>query len=353
MTQDRLLELLRQLLPAHSPGGEEGEVTRLLTPYFEKYCRDVRQDSAENLIGTIAGRGERPPMIVAAHKDEVGMIVKRVEADGLLRVEALGGVPPWKYGEGAVDLLTPTGTLPGVMSVGSLHTTAESPRVEAARENPLDWPMVRVFTGQSREKLERQGVYAGTRLCVARHRKGPLLMGDYVCGIGLDDKAALAVMLETMRALHEGERPAGDVHFVATSTEEQMGCGGTVVAHRLCVETMLALEIGPVAPEYGLELDGRPIIWYSDSTLTYTKSFCDELAALCTRLGFGCQRAVYGHAGSDASCARAAGQVGRVACLAFPGTNTHGFEIAPVQGLLNLYATLLAYLRGAEAGGQG
>jgi putative aminopeptidase FrvX len=346
MKRDCLLDLLRQLLPAHSPGGEESEVDRILLPYFRDYCQNVHQDAAENIIGFLRGTGKRPGIIVTAHKDELGMIVKRVEPDGALRVEALGGVPPWKYGEGPVDILTPKGVVAGVMSVGSLHTTEETPLVEQAREKPLDWPMVRVFTGCTPEELQETGVGAGTRLALSRDRKGPLLLKDCVCGFGLDDKAAIAVMLDAMRELGQGPPPPQDVYFVASSTEEQMGCGATVVAGELPVETMLALEIGPVAKEYGLELDGRPIIWYRDSTVTYTKSFCDELAAVGEGLGVGVQKAVYGHAGSDASCARSSGQVGRVACLSFPAINTHGYEVAPVEGILNMQRILVAYLRG-------
>jgi putative aminopeptidase FrvX len=148
-----------------------------------------------------------------------------------------------------------------------------------------------------------------------------------------------------MRELAAGSPPPGDLYFVASSTEEQMGCGATVVANRLPAEAMLALEIGPVAEEYGLKLDERPILWYRDSTAVYTKSFCDELAAVAGRLGIGIQKAVYGHAGSDASCARSAGQVGRVACLSFPALNTHGYEVAPVAGILNMHRILVEYLR--------
>jgi putative aminopeptidase FrvX len=346
MNQDRLLELLRELLPAHSPGGDEGEVDRILLPYFRDYCQEVRQDAAENIIGRLRGTGQRPAVIVTAHKDELGMIVKRIEADGSLRVEALGGIPPWKYGEGPVDILAPGGVLRGVMSAGSLHTTEETPLVEQARDKPLGWPMIRVFTCRTREELEGLGVGAGTRLVVSRERKGPLLLGNCVCGFGLDDKAGVAVMLEAMRELAHGPPPPQDIYFVSSSTEEQMGCGATVVAGDLPVDTMLALEIGPVAEEYGLELDEQPIVWYRDSTVTYTKSFCDELVAIGERLGTGSQRAVYGHAGSDASCARSSGQAGRVACLSFPAINTHGYEVAPIGGILNMHRILVEYLRG-------
>jgi putative aminopeptidase FrvX len=345
VNQESLLQILRELLPAHSPGGDEGEIDRILLPRFRECCQDVEQDAAENIVGVIRGAGERPPHLVAAHKDELGMIVKRIEPDGLLRVQEIGGAYPWKYGEGMVDILAPGGVIQGVMGIGSLHTTEETPSVERARTAALEWSMVRVFTRRTREELEALGVGPGTRVVVARERKAPVLLRDCVCGYAIDDKAALAVMLDAMQQLAAGQLPPGDIYFAATSTEEQSGLGAPALARRLPVESMLALEIGPVEPEYGLELDDRPIIWYKDRLVTYTKSFCDELVAVGARIGIGTQRAVYSRAVTDASACRQTGQVGRVAVLSFPTLNSHGYEVAPVEGILNMSRLLLAYLR--------
>lgn len=332
-------------MAAHSPGGDEGEIDRVLLPHFRECCQEVHQDAAENLVGLIRGTGDRPPLLVAAHKDELGMIVKRVEPDGTLRVQEIGGAFPWKYGEGLVDLLVPGGTVQGVLCVGSAHTTEETPAVEQARHRALEWSMVRIFTRRTPEELEALGVGAGTRVVVARERKAPVMLRDCVCGYALDDKAALAVMLDAMRQLSTGPRPTRDLYFAATSVEEQSGVGATVVAQRLPVDSMLALEIGPVEPEYGLQLDGRPIVWYKDRLITYSKAFCDELVALGARIGTGDQRAVYSRAVTDASVSRVAGHVGRIAVLSFPVLNSHGYEVAPVEGILNLSRLLLAYLR--------
>jgi putative aminopeptidase FrvX len=348
VNQESLLQWLRELLPAHSPGGDEGEIDRILLPNFRECCQDVHQDSAENLIGVIRGAGDRPPLLVAVHKDELGMIVKRIEPDGALRVQEIGGAFPWKYGEGLVDVLTPDGVVQGVMGVGSCHTTEETPSVEQARMRALEWSMVRVFTRRTREQLEGMGVGPGTRVVIARDRKGPVLLRDCVCGYGIDDKAALAVMLDAMQQLAAGPPPSGDIYFAATSTEEQSGLGAPVAARRLPVESMLALEIGPVEPEYGLSLDGRPIIWYKDRLVTYTKSFCDELVTVGARIGIDTQKAVYSRAVTDAAACRQTGQVGRVAVLSFPTLNSHGYEVAPVEGILNMSRLLLAYLTGEE-----
>jgi putative aminopeptidase FrvX len=345
VTESRLLELLRLLLPAHSPGGDEGEIDAILLPRFRDCLVDVEQDGAGNIVGRLPGRGEAPPLLVAAHKDELGLIVKRVESDGSLRVQEIGGVTAWKYGEGMMDILADSGIVPGVMSVGSMHTSAETTRVEYCREHPMDWSAVRIETRRSPAELDALGVFPGTRVLVARHRKQPILWNDCVCGYAIDDKAAVALMMETARELAAGPQPPQDIYFAATAMEEQVCGAASVLAGRLPVDTFLALEIGPVAEEYGLRLDDRPIVWYKDRITTYTKSFCDDLVAVGRRLGFGCQRAVYTRGATDASAARQAGTVGRVAVLSHPTMNSHGYEVAPIGGILNMQRLLVEYLR--------
>src|SRR5206468_4080654 len=106
---------------------------------------------------------------------------------------------------------------------------------------------------------------------------------------------------------------------------------------RLPAETLLALEVGPVAEEYGVQNNEQPVVWYRDRIATYTKSLCDELVRLADGLGFGAQRAVYSRAATDASTAREHGQVGRIACIGFPAENTHGYELACLAGIENTY----------------
>jgi putative aminopeptidase FrvX len=147
-----------------------------------------------------------------------------------------------------------------------------------------------------------------------------------------------------MEAMAAGRRPKGDVYFVATSGEEMLSGSSSFAAGRIPADTLLALEVGPVAEEYSVRNNPQPVVWYKDRIATYTKSLCDELAQLADELGFGAQRAVYSRAGTDASTARQHGQVGRIACLAFPVENTHGYELACLQGIENLYQLTLAWL---------
>lgn len=180
---------------------------------------------------------------------------------------------------------------------------------------------------------------------MARSRKQPVWVGDCICGYALDDKAALAVMLLVMAELAGGSTPPPqDLYFAATSIEEQMSRAAAFAAAHLPVHSMLAPEIGPVEPEYDLELSSSPIVWYKDRLGGYSKPMCDRLVKLGESIGTGCQRAFYSRAATDASGARLAGAVGEVSVLSFPALNSHGYEMAPIGGLRNMQRLLLAYV---------
>jgi putative aminopeptidase FrvX len=306
----------------------------------------------ETLVGFVAGRGLAPPILVQALKDEISTLVTRIDPTGVLHLDALGGAHAWKYGEGPVEILGDRGPVPGILGVGSAHTTAESAAVEQARAKPLEWPMVHVTTRLSAAELDERGVHIGSRVVPHRDRKRPFLLEDCVAGYALDDKAALAVIVAMMEAMAAGRRPKGDVYLVATVGEEMLSGSASFVAGRLPADTLLALEVGPVAEEYAVRNSEQPVIWYKDRVGTYTKAICDELARLADSLGFGAQRAVYSRAATDASTARQHGQVGRIACLGFPAENTHGYEIACLRGIENLYHLTMAWLCGLPDGEQ-
>jgi len=124
LTRESLLSLLQELLVTHSTVGDEGELDAVLAPYFERCCDETRVICGETLVGRVAGLGPAPAIQVLAHKDEISTIVKRIDADGVLHLDSLGGAHAWKYGEGPVEVLGDRQTVPGILGVGSAHTTA-------------------------------------------------------------------------------------------------------------------------------------------------------------------------------------------------------------------------------------
>ncbi|MBK37170.1 MAG: peptidase M42 [Gemmatimonadetes bacterium] len=338
-----LLNDVEALMLAHAPPGGEGEVTDYVHNSFSKLNLDVTIDAAGNTVAAIPGGGSGDPVAVTAHKDEIAMMIRRVESDGRLRVRPLGGLHPWAIGETPVEILGARDTVPGVLSIGSKHVSSDSPAARVKSGKPLDWELMWIETKLSTEALSRAGVRVGTRVVLDRDRKKAKRIGEFVCGYNLDCRAGIAILLGTARALQETP-PCRDVYLVVSSEEEVGAFGAIHAAGRLPVDEVIALDIAPVAEEYQMINNGSPVLLHADSQGLYHQPTLEKLHDRAEQLGFGSQAAVVTSYGSDASIAKKAGGAGRAVCLAYPGENTHGYEICSIEGIVNTARLLESYL---------
>ena len=143
--------------------------------------------------------------------------------------------------------------------------------------------------------------------------------------------------------------PAGDVYLVA-SAEEEIGAQGVQFSVRnLPVETLVAVDVAPVAEEYQTRNGADPVLLCKDEAGVYHQGIIDHLVRLSEDLDFDVQLAVVTSYGSDASVAHASGAIARSVLIGYPTDNTHGFEICHVDGLVNTARLLLAYLWNRDA----
>ena len=345
MDREEMLALLSRLIACQSPAGEENEIDDLVRREFAKAGVKVWQDDATNIYAHLPGSG--PKVMVCAHKDELGMAITGIREDGRLQVENCGGSRPWKYGEGPIDVIADDGTLlRGILSVGSVHTnTGFVPELDRSRA--LTWDLVTVFTGFGRDELLARGVHVGSRAVVARERKQLQRLGSYIASFALDDRMGLTTVIT---ALHEMARsssawPEGhpDLYFVATHGEEIGFFGAMRAAQLLRPDVCVAIDTSPVAHGTPLVVDERPVIWYRERAY-HNKAECDRLLHLANGLGFGAQPCLYAASGSDAGRVKDAGLAGRTVCFGFARDNSHGFEIAHQDAIVNVTRLLLEYL---------
>ena len=345
MNRDEMLALLSELVACHSPPGEEREIDSVLQREFKATGAPVWSDETGNLYARLAGSG--PKVMICAHKDEIGMIVTEVQDDGRLGVQNCGGSRPWKYGEGPVDLITDDGqTLRGILSVGSVHTRT-GPVRELDTTRPLTWDLLTIFTGSTPDDLEDAGIHVGSRAVVARERKQLQRLGRYIASFALDDRMGLVSLIAALREMSRrttriSDNPL-DLYFVATHGEEIGMLGAVRAAQLLQPDLCIALDTSPVAHGTPLIVDARPVVWYGERAY-HNKADCDKLLALARELGFGAQACVYAASGSDAGRLKQAGLAGRTVCFGYPRENSHGFEIAHADSLVNVSELLLAYL---------
>ncbi len=361
--------LLQELLWAYGPCGQEDAVREVCARELQPLVDDMWTDDAGNLIGYISASdssgndaaepahphrsastaGPSTATRVVAHMDELSMLVKRIEPDGSLHVTQLGTMYPGNFGLGPVVVLGEHETFTAVLTVGSEHTTKESPRIWETKpdhgDKALDWQHVYVFTGRSPEDLAAAGVHAGTRVCVDRSKRTLIEFGDYLGCYFLDDRAAVTALLRAARLLRErGQRPADDVYLVFTTNEEIGGVGGSYASASLPGRLTLALEVGPTEQEYATSVTGGPIIGYSDALCVYDKDIADRLMTIATDRQLAPQAAVLGAFESDASHAKASGLTPCAGLLCLPTLSTHGFEVIARSAIASMAVIIVDFL---------
>lgn len=326
------LKLLEEFVAIPGPPGQEEEIRAAV----ERHVISLGMTSRTDAKGNLLVGSETPRIVVTAHLDEVAMIVRRVEDDGRLAVGPLGGLFPWKIGEGPVRVLSRE-AVDGALSFGSIHTADKGSAVRKADGAAIDWDMARVLTGLSRDKLLAVGVRPGTRVVIHPSRRSVTHLGDLVGSFFLDDRGDLVSWLLALEALGEVD----GVLFAATAAEEVGGEGALYLLQEHRPEICIALELGPNAPDAPVKVIAEPTVWATDSYSTMSAADGDLIAAL----GLAVQFQALSRGGSDASCAASHGLCARPFTLGLPMENSHGFEIMHPGAIGSLAELVVALVR--------
>lgn len=341
--REEIIKLLDKLLITHSPGGWEHEMDEIVKEHLSRYADEIHHDPHGNIYVNFQGREDGHLTLVSAHKDELSTMVRKIDDDGKMWLEPLCSFSPAKYGEGPFDLITTSGVIEGVLCIGSAHSSHLSSRINSAKTSALTWEMVYLDCKLNGEQLKEKGVMIGDRAVIGRRRKAPMYLNEeYVCGYALDDKAAVAILLILAQKFTETP-PLHDVCLAITTCEETGASGAAYLSRKLDPQDLIAVEIVPVAEEYPIKMDERPVVLFKDGVYPYNAQLSRDLVAAGERCGIECQPAVIRGYGSDASVTTKAGLNGRPACIGFPTENTHGYEIAPLAALENCVSVLFEY----------
>lgn len=337
------LVLLTELLAVPSPPGREERMAAFLREKIREIGFETEGDPAGNLLVRINPEAPGSPVVLAAHMDEIALVVSRIEDDGRLRVVKSGGMMPHKLGERAVDILGDTETIPGIVSSGAGHGAAGA----------LTWADYWVVTGLSAERLREKGVHPGSAIVPAREGRGPVLLGEpenpLVAAWTFDDRMGVLALLRLLEKLKEvpfrGTRPL----IVAFTVHEEGGAhGAKALTRRECPGVFVAVDGCPLAAGSGLKADNRPVIWAKDAKANYSHDLILEFEAAARGVGIELQRAVLENAYSDASAAHDCGCAPKFATIGHARENSHGFEIASLAVLETVPAVLEAFARRIE-----
>lgn len=277
--------LLKRLTTAFGPSGHEGGVRRLIEEEIAPYVDEVRLDALGNLIAVKHGPGRR--VMLAAHMDQVGLVVTEVDDEGFLRLHNVGYLRrPYALGRRVVFENGVTGVVAREME----------------DDDPLDMTLGRLFidigANSRRQALDRVSI--GDMAALAP--EWTEMMNDRVCASALDNRAGCALVIETLKRLD------GCPHEVAAvfTTQEEVGLrGARAAAYDVAPDLCLALDVTPAGDtpkgeRLPVRLDAGIAIKVMDNSVICSPAIVSQLEETAQAQGIKCQREVLTHGGTDA-----------------------------------------------------
>ncbi len=266
-----VIDYLRELVALSGPSGAEEDVIRAVARLVRPLVDTVDLDSFGNLIAIRQGATpDAPRCAIAVHMDEIGFLVRKIEDNGYLRFEKLGGSDNRVLLGQRVWVRTGKGRLLGLIGTKSAHLLKEADRtsVPPHTEQYID------IGARDRADAERMGVRLGDAAgFVGELAELGLESGRYTAH-ALDDRAGCAVLLAALDELRDQPLPVTVIALF--TTQEEVGLRGAQAAIKgqaadagLAIDTT-ALDDTPETATDNLRLGAGPAVKIMDaSTLAH------------------------------------------------------------------------------------
>ncbi len=318
------LELLQQLATARGISGQEEAACAIILEAIDSHVEDVRVDALGNVLARKPGSAgaDLPRILVTAHMDEIGFVVRSIDGEGLLRCYSVGGVdarilPGLRVCVGAEEL-------PGVVLWKPIHLGRDQKTV------PLD--SLRIDIGARDRADAARRVKPGDMITFAGDftQPGP----GSVRGKALDNRAGCALLVELL----QGDAWPCEL-LVAFTCQEEIGLrGAQVAAQALQPDLAIVLESTPAhdLPDLRADPDERiafnpatrqgagPVLTVMDSRTIVDPRLLNWLRATALAAGIPYQLKSMSGGGNDAGAIHIAGSGVPTAAISMPARYVHG-----------------------------
>jgi putative aminopeptidase FrvX len=245
-----LVENLEKLSNACGVAGREDEIKSLMTRFMRPYADEIKEDKLGNIIALKEGKKNAPKLMLAAHMDEIGLLVKSISKEGFLQFVKMGGIDDRVLLAQKVMVCTGKELLNGIIGSKPPHIQKED-----ERKRVLAYDELFIDIGaQSQEEARKMGVKIGDP--VEFDIKFARIGKEVVIGKAFDDRAGCAVMIEMMKRL---EKADCTVYAVGT-VQEEVGCRGAMTsAFGIYPDLGIALDVTVSGDTPGIKEGEAPV----------------------------------------------------------------------------------------------
>lgn len=323
-------DLIKKLTEAYGPSGHEESIRQIIRNEVEPLADEVRVDTLGNLIAMKKGNGAGKKVMLAAHMDEIGLVISYVDEKGFLRFQPIGGIDPMTLVGGRVRFAD-----------GAVGVIAPEDRQGFKKEPELAKLYIDIGAADPAEAESRLGETVTFTRPFAD-------LGQRIMAKALDDRIGCAVLVQALRRL---ENSAHDVYFVF-STQEEVGLrGARTSAFGLDPDVGIAVDITlaadtPEAPKMAMKLGAGPCIKVLDGGMLAHSGLKNLLIETAEACGIPYQLEVLAGGTTDAAAIQLARDGVPAGCLSIAcryfHTPSEMVDMEDVEHTVELFLAVLA-----------
>lgn len=265
------LTMFKELTEAKGISGNEKEAREVMKKYISPYATEVYTDNLGSLIAEKVGQKDGPKVMVAGHLDEIGMMVTRIDDNGFIYFQTIGGWWSQVMLAQRVTVTTKDGDIVGIIGSKPPHIMPAS-----ARSKPYDIKDMFIDIGAtSKEEAESFGVRPGDSVVpyfeFQQMKNEKLLLAK-----AWDNRIGCAVAIEVLKQL-DGQDHPNVVYGVGTVQEEVGLRGAKTSTHMIQPDIGFAVDTGIAGDTPGISAndsdakigDGPQVIIYDASMISH------------------------------------------------------------------------------------
>ena len=250
-------DLFFKLINLSGPSGSEGKVRELIKKEIKPYVSSMNVDKFGNLIAH--KKGKKPTVMLTAHMDEIGVMIKNIDELGWIYCSEIGGVDPVTLLGERVRINTNKDPIVGIITTKDIMESGYQEAIPKMSE-------LVIITGLEQKELEKLGVEVGDYLHLM-FEATYLGSKRYVAGKAMDDRVGCFMVLELAKRL---KNVKNELYYVFTVQEEVGLYGAKTSVYMIDPDWALVLDVTDTddfAKKYTKCLDKGPTITIKDSEM--------------------------------------------------------------------------------------
>ncbi|MGB9857251.1 MAG: M42 family metallopeptidase [Dictyoglomaceae bacterium] len=264
--EQEILRMLKEITEASGVSGYEKEIREVIKKYVSSYG-EIMEDRLGSLIIKKKGEKETPKIMLSAHMDEIGFIVKSITKDGFLKFIPLGGWWDQVLLSQRVIVKTAKGDILGVIGSKPPHILTEEERKKMVEKKD----MYIDIGAKSEEEAKKMGVAPGDPI-IPYSEFTPLSNPKFLLGKAWDDRVGCALAIEILKELKDISHP--NCVYVSFTVQEEVGLRGATTSSYLInpdvgivLESDIATDVPGIEQEKPISLGNGPSLILYDATM--------------------------------------------------------------------------------------